>query len=111
MCVTCVKDEEAGWVGADVVLAPTPEEGEMVGGCDEDTKREDEGHDSEDGEPEGHLGDASDRKAMSRSGSARHGDMLVSDSLGKRQRWCSEMLLSMGGGTPPLLMLPLTMQQ
>lgn len=86
MCVTCVKDEETGWVGTDVVLAPTTEEGEMVGGCDEDAEREDEGHDAEDGEPEGHLGDASDREAMSRGSSARHGEVLVSDLLGKRQR-------------------------
>lgn len=114
MCETCVKDEEAGWVGADVVLAPTAEEGEMVGGCDEDAEGENEGYDAEDGEPEGHLGDAGDREAVGRGSSGRHGDMLVGGLLGRDKDGvldCYSLLLHGEGGTPPLLMLPLTMQQ
>jgi hypothetical protein len=87
----------------------------MVGGSDEDAERQDEGYDAEDGEPEGHLGDASGREAVGRGSCDRHGDVLVDGLLG-RQRWCSGLLLSTtvcptGRGTPPLLMLPLKMQQ
>lgn len=65
---------------------------------------ENEGYDAEDGEPEGHLGDAGDREAVGRGSSSRHGDVLVGGLLGRRQRWYSELLLSTtpwGGGDSP----------